>query len=101
MDTQATWVTTNIVNDDKNRPKPKEKSTRKRLNYRSNSASGPLSPIESYIAHQKQKIKSQEAKNESLEEELAEYTIRRKECFPQPRRFHVAASVTKRRDIIG
>ncbi len=77
MDSQATRVTTNIVNDDKNRPKPKEKSTRKRLNYGSSSANGPLSSIESYIAHQKQKIKSQEAKIESLEEELAEYTAQR------------------------
>ena len=36
-----------------------------------------MSPIESYIAHQKRKIENQEAKIESLEDELAEYTARR------------------------
>ena len=36
-----------------------------------------MSPIESYIAHQKLKIKNQEAKIESLQEQLAEYVARR------------------------
>ena len=78
MDSRAI-VTKDNVSNDKNKPKPKEKPARKRLNYGSSSASGPtvLSPIESYIAHQKLEIQNQEAKIESLEEELEEYVARR------------------------
>ena len=78
MDSRAI-VTKDNVSNDKNKPKPKEKRAKKRLNYGSSSASGPtvLSPIESYIAQQKLEIQNQEAKIESLEEELEEYVARK------------------------
>ena len=50
----------------KNRSKPEEKSREKQAR------TGPLSPLEPYITHQKQEIENQEGKIESLEEELAE-----------------------------
>ena len=79
LDSRAIVMKENVSND-KNKPKPKEKPARKRLNYGSSSSSGPtvLSPIESYIAHQKLEIQNQQAKIESLEEDLAEYVARRK-----------------------
>lgn len=80
-DSQGTAMKSSASDVDHEKPKPKDKPARKRLSYSSsssNSASGPiLSPLASYIAHQKQEIENQEAKIEELEKELADYTAER------------------------